>query len=230
MAKKKSKKPRNKKNPSETYIVVKDNEQWLNQNIEQAFSDNQFFRIVVFYIIHSPCKHGSFSGIDLEKYGWNNPWYFDKFKDKFDKVAGFKDGENYFYVEAQQDFKNKWEEIGFQDDFYNIEKKEFAVFCHAGESNPRLDLLHHIRNALSHGRFTAKRFGKDKEFYVYLEDVNSSGGVNKVNARICLKKSTLINWINFFEQNTEEAKKLCRDLSQKNTKNGKRSVTNASIN
>jgi len=134
LAKKKSKKPRNKKNPSETYIVVKDNEQWLNQNIEQAFSDNQFFRIVVFYIIHSPCKHGSFSGIDLEKYGWNNPWYFDKFKDKFDKVAGFKDGENYFYVEAQQDFKNKWEEIGFQDDFYK------STYPSEDAYNPRISL------------------------------------------------------------------------------------------
>lgn len=227
MAKKKTKQ---QNGPPEGFIIVNDTEPWLNLSFDPAFADNKFFRIVIFYIIHSPCKSGSYSRIKLEEYGWSNPWHFDLFKDKFDGFAGFKADKNFFYTDAQKHFKAIWEDSGLKDDFYNIEKTEFAVFCYTGESNPRLDLLHHIRNSLSHGRFTAKRFGNDKEFYVYMEDVNDSGGYNKVNARMCLKKSTLINWINFFELKTKEAKKLCKDLSRKNTKNEKRNVTNASTN
>ena len=228
MAKKRSNKQQNR--PPEGYITVNDSEQWLNLSFDQDFADNKFFRIVVFYIIHSPCKSGSYSRIDLEEYGWSKPWHFDLFKEKFDSFAGFIKDKNYIYVDAQKNFKSKWEYSGIQDDFYNVEKTEFAVFCHAGESNPRLDLFHHIRNSLSHGRFTAKRFGNDKEFYIYMEDVNDSGGYNKVNARMCLKKSTLFEWIEFFELKTEEAKELCQDLSQTNTKNGKRNATTASTN
>jgi hypothetical protein len=81
--------------PPEGFIIVNAVEPWLQQQISENFADNKFFRIVMFYIIHSPCKESSYSRVDLEKYGWKNPWHYDAFKAEFDKIAGFVDEENY---------------------------------------------------------------------------------------------------------------------------------------
>ena len=200
--------------PPEGFIIVNAVEPWLQQQISENFADNKFFRIVMFYIIHSPCKESSYSRVDLEKYGWKNPWHYDAFKAEFDKIAGFVDEENYFYVESQKNFEQKWNSVGIQSDFYNMDR-EFVIFSCAGESNPRLDLIHHIRNALSHGRFTAKYIKDEKDYYIVMEDVNDSGGFYKVNARMVLKKSTLTKWIDLFECKTDDSKKLSQSLSKK---------------
>ena len=56
------------------YIVVNETEEWLQRNINQEFANGDFFRIVMFYILHSPCKKGSYNPVKLESYGWKNPY------------------------------------------------------------------------------------------------------------------------------------------------------------
>ena len=62
-----------------------------------------------------------------------------------------------------------------------------------------MDVLHHIRNALAHGRFTVKKHEKD--YYVYLEDVTRIRRLDGlfVTGRMCFKKSTLVDLIDFLE-------------------------------
>lgn len=214
------KKETKQKIPPEGFIIVNTIEPWLKESIPEDFADKKLFRIILFYIIHSPCKGSSYSRSDLESFGWKNPWHSEVFRCSFDKIAGFNGEENCIYVTSQKEFEQKWIATGLQDDFYNI-SKEFAVFAYAGESNPRLDLLHHIRNALAHGRFSARKCDKGNDYFIIMEDVNDSSDFLKVNARIILKKSTLIKWINLLECRTEEAKKLCQDLLKINSKSGK---------
>lgn len=226
--KEKLQEPKQKKVPPEGYIVVNEIEDWLQAHISNGFEDNDLFRIVLFYVIFSPCRKGSYSRKSIETYGWKNPWHYLDFKEKVDEIASLIPEKSYFYNTAQKNFKTLWESTGFQNDFYNIQNNEFAVFTHVGESNSHLDLLHHIRNSLAHGRFTAKKY--NHEYYMYMEDVNETGGFYLVNARIVLKKSTLIKLIDFFQCNTEEAKKLCQDLSQRNTKPGNKNANPVSKN
>ena len=191
-------------NRHDDYIVVNETEEWLQRNINQEFANGDFFRIVMFYILHSPCKKGSYNPVKLESYGWKNPWHGKALKNLIDTAAGFTE-KTCFYAEAQKDFKELWSGSGFDDNFYDIKDLEFAVFTHVGESNSYLDLLHHIRNCFAHGRFTAQKH--NKEYYIFMEDVKPEHGKLIVNARMILKRSTLIKWIDIFECKTEEAKK-----------------------
>ena len=193
---------------SNEYIVVSESVEWLQHPIPQKFCDEDFLRIVLFYVLHSPCKKGSYSRINLEDYGWRNPWHKDKFKEMINSKANLNK-ESFRFTSAQKDFKALWEDTEKSENFYDEFGEEFAVFSHAGESNPHLDMLHHIRNSLAHGRFTAKKH--NKEFYMFMEDVKEVNKQFTVNARIVLKKKTLLNWIDIFECKSEEAKKLCQD-------------------
>lgn len=91
---------------------------------------------------------------------------------------------------------------------------EFAVFTNAGESNKHLDLLHHIRNSFAHGRFTAKKIPRKDDYMILMEDVNETCGCCKVTARIAIKKSTLLKWIDIFECKDEKAQNLQQELSK----------------
>lgn len=195
-------------NLQDDYIVVNAIEPWLQQEISHGFANGDFFRIVMFYILRSPCKKGSYNPIKLENYGWKNPWHGKTLKNLLKVTAGFME-KTYFYAEAQRDFKKLWAGSGFDDDFYNLTGKELVVFTHVGESNPYLDLLHHIRNSLAHGRFTATKY--KSEYYIYMEDVKTESGKLIVNARIILKRSTLIKWIDIFEGKAKEAKECVED-------------------
>ena len=186
------------------YIVVNETEEWLQRNINQEFANGDFFRIVMFYILRSPCKKGSYNPVKLESYGWKNPWHGKALKNLIDTAAGFTE-KTYFYAEAQKDFKELWRRSGFNDSFYDIQGVEMAVFTYVGESNPYLDLLHHVRNCLAHGRFTAQKH--KNEYYIFMEDVKVEHGKLIVNARIILKRSTLTKWIDIFECKTEEARR-----------------------
>ena len=181
-----------KKDLSSDYIIVDACAKWLQRKIPDAFCDKELMRIILFYVLHSPGQKGSYSRVNLEQYGWKNPWHKDKFKKLIDSKAHFSE-ETYQFVEAQKDFKELWELTGMQDNFYDLAGKEFAFFAYAGESNPHLDMLHHIRNALAHGRFTARKY--NKEYYIFMEDVKEMHEQLAVNARIVLRKKTLVDWI-----------------------------------
>lgn len=213
---------------SDDYITVEEDAYWLFNEIPQDFADKHFFRIVLFYVLHSPCKKGSFTRVDLEKeYNWKNPWYSDRFKELLNTVVGFNNN-TFLFSESKKAFREMWERCDFNDVFWINQAKEFAVFSHVGESNPHLDLLHHIRNCLAHGRFTARRINKSTDYYIYMEDVDEVSRELRVTARIAFKKSSLLKWIDIFECRTEEAKELCRDLLLTNNKNGKQNATPAS--
>lgn len=196
-----------KKINSEEYLIVSANADWLNTYIGKGFYDNDFYRIIEFYVLHSPCKVSSYTPISFEKLGWKNPWNSSRFRHEFDIVPNFRKDENYRYHESINHFKGMWEDANWGE-FFNIEKSEFAVFIHAGESNPRMDLLHHIRNSFAHGRFSVKK--DSGEYYIYLEDVTTVRSVTGlvVNSRICLKKSTLISWLDTFEKKSEAGRRL----------------------
>ena len=187
---------KNKKIDLNNYILVDETENWLLTEIPSSFCDSEFMQIIIFYVLHSPCKQGSYSPVPLDKYGWTNPWHSKKFKDTLRNIASFND-ETYQYTESHEKFKELWESTEIQNNFYDLCEGEFAIFSHVGETNPFLDLFHHIRNAIAHGRFTAKKHNHN--FYIYMEDAKTVRGKIAVNARIMLKKSTLIKWIDMIE-------------------------------
>lgn len=188
------------------YLKVEADAHWLHRTIGKAFYDDDYHRIIEFFVLHSPCKISSYTPYTLESLGWKNHWQSSSFRKIFDEVAGFVDGDTYRYHDSKNHFLKMWNDTDYSE-FVGV-KKEFAVFIYAGETNPRMDLLHHIRNAFAHGRFTVIKH--DKEYYIYFEDVTEMRNIKGlvVTARICLKKTTLIEWLNIFEKKSEKAKSM----------------------
>lgn len=73
-------------------------------------------------------------------------------------------------------------------------------------------MMHHIRNSFAHGRFTVKKI--NKEFYIFMEDINTTQEKFFINARIILREKTLLEWINIFECKSEKAKELCAKIKE----------------
>lgn len=122
--------------------------------------------------------------------------------------------ENSFIMSNSQNgfLKKKQEFSGFLDDFFNENKIEYAVFSYVGEINPFFDMMHHIRNSFAHGRFTVKKI--NKEFYIFMEDINTTQEKFFIKARIILRKKNLLEWINIFECKSEKAKELCAKIKE----------------
>lgn len=189
--KNKAAKKQKHKSTIEEFIIAGD---WVYTPPGKDFFDKEYIEIVEFFCFHSPCKKGSYSPRSLESLGWNNPWNYQKFKDKIKEIAGFDD-KNFIMSETQYNFKALWESTGYINDFTKI-RKPFAFFAYAGETNQYLDLLHRIRNSFAHGRYTIVR--ENREYYIYFEDVKDTNGNTCVMARICLTKRILYNLLMFF--------------------------------
>ncbi len=202
----KKRKPAPPKLLKDEYLEVSSDEDWLHSVVGKGIYDENYYRIIDFYVLHSPCKVSSYSPRSLETLGWKNPWQSSIFRGAFDSVPGFCEGDTFRFHDSKNHFLEMWTETGFAD-FFSTEK-EFAVFTYAGETNPRMDLLHHIRNAFAHGRFACKKI--NKEYYMYFEDVTEIKGLKGLfaTARICLKKSTLTEWLDIFERRNTTAERM----------------------
>ena len=47
---------------------------WLEWITPERVNDKDLFRIVIFYVFHSPCNGLSAMKKTLQEYGWNTPW------------------------------------------------------------------------------------------------------------------------------------------------------------
>lgn len=204
MGKKGNKPPQIKE---EDYLKVEPDEQWLHTIAGKDFYDDSFYRIIDFFVLHSPCKVSSYSPRTLEYLGWVNPWQSSRFRNAYDEILGVEEATSFFHHEAKKHMLEMWNAIG-RENFFEVDGNEFAVIIHAGEGNPRMDILHHIRNSFAHGRFAVVR--DHNEYFIFMEDVTTISRLPGlyVTARMCFKKSSLISLIDFFEKKGDRAQEL----------------------
>lgn len=204
MSKKKNKPPKVKE---QEYIKIDSDEQWLHTLVGKDFYDESFYRIVDFFVLHSPCKISSYSPKTLESLGWVNPWQSSRFRNAFDEIMGVEEGISFLYHDAKNHMTEMWDTLE-RDKFFEVDGNAFVVIIRAGEGNPRMDILHHIRNAFAHGRFAVVR--DHNEYYIFMEDVSKINGLSGlyVTARMCIRKSSLISLVEFFEKKGDRAREL----------------------
>ena len=159
------------------------NPEWLNILAPEEFNDEELFRIVIFYVFHSPCEGLSAMGKTLSSYGWNTPWSKPFYLNKQLKASA----SNFEILFSANNFPSNLERERIC--FYNNQKNQF------------MSVFYHIRNAFAHGRLNIFDVNGDCTFV--LEDVNSrmknSNGDIAVSARMILKKQTLLSWIDIIE-------------------------------
>lgn len=176
---------------------------WLGKLNIEVFEDKQFLRIITFFVFHSPVDNLSARQISLSEYGWKIPWRKPWYLNKQLKQAT----SNYELLFSSASFKKMDEALTKADSRNsfpsNIAKERICIYdC---QKNQFMSVFYHIRNAFAHGRFDLKLFNNE-EYYI-LEDVQKDKRGLKVSARIILKKSTLLNWIDIIEGGEKEYKK-----------------------
>lgn len=55
-------------------VFASRNASWLQWIVPERFNDSDLFKIVTFFVFHSPCPELSSMGRSLSEYGWTAPW------------------------------------------------------------------------------------------------------------------------------------------------------------
>jgi len=176
-----------------------ENPDWIEWIAPERFNDEELFRIVVFYVFHSPCKSLSAMGKSLSDYGWSAPWKKPYYLNKQLKQAA-SNHDLLFSVDNYEKFSDILESANLKEDFSSDLETE-RICSYNKKKNQFLSVFYHIRNAFSHGRLNM--IDVDGECVFILEDVNTKAknryGQLAVSARMILKKSTLLKWIDIIE-------------------------------
>ena len=176
-----------------------ENPDWIEWIAPERFNDEELFRIVVFYVFHSPCKSLSAMGKGLSDYGWFAPWKKPYYLNKQLKQAA-SNHDLLFSVDNYEKFSDILESANLKEDFPSDLETE-RICSYNKKKNQFLSVFYHIRNAFSHGRLNMVDVNGECVFI--LEDVNTRAknryGQLAVSARMILKKSTLLKWIDIIE-------------------------------
>ena len=190
---------------------------WIKKDSAEILQDEDFLKIIEFYVYNTPCLELSARGISFSDYGWyapsKKPWSVSlHLAQEFEKtryLSCVNTYEKLFYKLKEFDWiLNFGNDIQEKAVFYKTKRKEIVAY----------NLLYHLRNCLAHGRF--ERIAIKGEVYFIFEDVNNVT-INKnrydeltmdgktitpkldstkiVTARMILRKNTLLKWISIIK-------------------------------
>ena len=127
------------------------NPEWLNILAPEEFNDEELFRIVIFYVFHSPCEGLSAMGKTLSSYGWNTPWSKPFYLNKQLKASA-SNFEILFSANNYDAMSEALEKAEMTDDFpSNLERERICFYNN--QKNQFMSVFYHIRNAFAHGRY-----------------------------------------------------------------------------
>ena len=159
--------------------------------------------ILPFYVVNTLHESYSYRSIPVTEYGWpDNIWNTGALKEQLFYVANLTVEHNLFVVERLEDMSNVCLNAHMGNDFYQYRDQERIVVYVNSKTNLVLSIFKHIRNALAHGRFVMYPVGED--FMFVLESVDNSRQGLVVKARMVLRASTLIKWMNIVKSGPQE--------------------------
>lgn len=182
--------------------------QWLNTIVDDKYYDNSLYRIILFFVIFSPCSKYCTQGRTLQYYNWKEkPWNTNKYlKDKLDDGV-FINKKKYFRCVTQiSQLVEAVHKAELEDDFY-IHREIERVALVKTDGNEYMSLFHHIRCALAHGRITLFEDPNSDDILFVMENGKELGAEFQVTARMVLRRSTLLRWIKIISAGPQEPEK-----------------------
>ena len=165
--------------------------------------------IFPFYVVNTLYDQYSYRGIPVSEYGWSdNVWNTGELKEQLFHVANLSLGHNLIMVERLDEMSEVCQRQHLGEDFYQYRDQERIVVYVNSRANLVMSIFKHIRNALAHGRFVLYPSGEDYIFV--LESVDHALGDLVVKARMVLRASTLINWMNIITKGPQDVVKRKR--------------------
>lgn len=181
---------------------------WLNEIAPSEFEDNDLFRIVTFFVFHSPCEKTSARGVSLQEYHWSKPWGKPYYLNRQLKNASTNPN-LLFSAKSSSNMDASLGKANLLENFpCNLEQERICI--HDNKKNQFISVFFHLRNAFAHCRLNM--VNADGECIFIIEDVGrETKGRYPVSARMILRKSTLLKWIDIIEGGERE----CNSTRQK---------------
>ena len=170
----------------------------MKKEITSKFSIKNYHKILEFYIVNTICEQSSCKGKNAKKYGWQKAITL---RTSILNVVkqGRKECDFVYFAHTLSDMDNGVKKLGLDEYFYN--KKEEVILVFDNQPNQIESIFCHIRNSLAHGRFQIYK-RNDIVLYVF-EDCKKNG---LLTARMILKESTLLKWIEIIQNPTPSNK------------------------
>ena len=179
-----------KKPSKDKLISVNLHEEWLDTPSPFDSLDDDWNKIIRFYVFHVPVEGVSARAKTLKQFGWGNKSRSNDFKllkARLTEVAQLNG--------KQINSIDKWEEVKqafidnnleeFPSDYTTVRltfRKDKSGICES--------LCNHIRNSFAHGRVAF--YENAGEVYIAMEDIDKD---RDVTARLILNKTILLRWI-----------------------------------
>ncbi len=177
---------------------------WLSTKVPESYNDNDLMRIIMFYVINTPCTDLSAKGIPLSVYGWSGTiWKNDKLKNRLFDIANLKRKESFIIVKRLNEMKDACKKANLSKGFQKDRSQERIVIYKPSKYNEFLAICYHIRNSLAHGRLAMYPIKNSHDIMFVMEDGVARNSSFEVRARMILKKSTLLKWIDILEKKVE---------------------------
>lgn len=179
-------------------VFVERNASWLEWIAPEYFQNERLMRIVTFFVFHSPCPTLSSMGRTLEEYGWNEPWKKPYYLNKQLKRAAT----NFELLYSASTFDAMDKALisaNLAEGFSTADLTTERICFYDKYKNQFMSVFCHLRNAFAHCRLNMVEI--DGECVFLLEDVcpNKKSDSLKLSARMVLRESTLLKWIDIIE-------------------------------
>ncbi len=183
-------------------IYVEKKASWMQWITPETFADADLFRIVTFFVFHSPCEDLSSMCKPLAEYGWTAPWkkpfYLNK---QLKQLSG--NYELLFSASSYDSLEIALEKAGLKDNFPSKLNQE-RICIYDNMENQFRSVFWHLRNCFAHCRLNMTQV--DGECVFILEDGVPKKGSDllRLSARMIIRKSTLLKWIDLIEGGEKE--------------------------
>jgi hypothetical protein len=143
----------NRKLSKDEMIITSKHPEWLDTLVADRHCNDKLYKIILFFVIFSPCSKYCTQGRTLQFYNWKEkPWSTNRYlKSRLDDGV-FTDRRNYFRcAEKISSLLEDFRKTDLGDNFYLHRAVERVAFTKV-ESSEYMSLFYHIRCALAHGR------------------------------------------------------------------------------
>lgn len=175
---------------------------WVNKPLPSEKLDNDYWAIYNFYVLYTPCEGPSYKWIPITRYGWSKKvWSQPALKDNLYAIADLKKGSTLCFAKKLEDIRDACR-ITIMGEGFHKDREIEKIAVYKGNDNEVLCIFRHIRNSFAHGRFMIYENNNKETVYV-IEDGIKKNGKLQVRARMILKKSTLLQWIEIITRRNE---------------------------
>lgn len=198
----------NKRLSQEDMVISSQHPQWLDTIVSNQYCDDKLYKIILFFVIFSPCPKYCTQGRTLQFYHWKEkPWSTNRYlKNKLDEGVFFNRGKYFRCVSKTSQLVDALHKAELGEDFYLHREIERAAFTNAA-GNEYMSLFHHIRCALAHGRIAMFEIPDSDDLLFVMENGSEYGNGFQVKARMVLRRRTLLKWIDIITAGPLEAEK-----------------------